>query len=59
MLSDHFRAAVEEGNIDEFADLFTAIPSETFRADVSSTELRRVHQAFEPDTGANVEREKS
>jgi nicotinamide mononucleotide (NMN) deamidase PncC len=25
----------------EFADLFTAIPAETFRADVSSTELRR------------------
>src|SRR5205814_8201775 len=37
----------------EFADLFTAIPAETFRADISSTELRRVRQAFEPDTGGN------
>jgi nicotinamide mononucleotide (NMN) deamidase PncC len=38
---------------DEFSDLFTAISAETFRADVSSTELRRVCQAFEPDTRAN------
>jgi hypothetical protein len=40
-VGDRFQTLADVDVLPEFAGLFTSIPAEVFRADVSSTELRR------------------